>query len=375
LKALAKNKKYSNQSSSLEKVEKNSPIIFFFDVLFFAIRKLIFFKNNSDRVIIISLHRLGDTVFTIPAVKEIFKKYKNAKKVILCYHESKEIYKLVFNEEIKILEKHDLMFGNRIAGSEARKKLRRLSPEIIFDLTGTITSATLIFNSNAKEIIGMNERIFKNIYSSCIGRRKIPHLIDTYLDVAELVSSFERTNDVYQFAVSYGKIEKILIHPFSVHKAKEWNISKFICLAEKLSKNFFVELISPANFLPLDIKEDAVQKGIPISITKTIAELITQIKKCSIFISNDTGPLYIANLLGKPTFTIYGPTNPEFSLPFGEYHNYIQKKIKCSPEPGHQYCFTLAGTYCPAYECMNQLSVEEVYNQMQKFLDKLNPKK
>ena len=145
-------------------------------------------------------------------------------------------------------------------------------------------------------------------------------------------------------------------------------MEKFISLAEKLIDEYSVEIISPENVLPEDMKENIIRKGIPLSITKKMEELISKIKESSVFISNDTGPLYIANLLGKATFTIYGPTNPEFSIPFGNFHAYVQKKIECSPQPGHQYCYTLAGIYCPVYECMNQLSVEEVYNEVNKFL-------
>ncbi len=218
----------------------------------------------------------------------------------------------------------------------------------------------------------MNERIFEKLYTDYIRRRKIPHLIDTYLDVVGLITNFERTEDTYQYNTFVDGKGKILIHPFSVNKAKEWNLKKFISLAEKLSEEYDVELISPDNSLPIDIKEYIARERIPVSITKTMDELISKTKECSVFISNDTGPLYIANLLGKPTFTIYGPTNPEFSLPFGKYHHFIQKKIECSPEPGHQYCFTLAGIYCPVYECMNQLSVEEVYNEVTKFLTNIS---
>ncbi len=142
-----------------------------------------------------------------------------------------------------------------------------------------------------------------------------------------------------------------------------------------MKDDYSVEIISPENRLPEDIKENILQKNIPLSITETMEELISKIKESSVFISNDTGPLYIANLLGKATFTIYGPTNPEFSLPFGNYHAYIQKKIECSPEPGHQYCFTLAGVYCPLYECMNQLSLQEVYDSVKPFLNKIGIKK
>jgi ADP-heptose:LPS heptosyltransferase len=46
-------------------------------------------------VVIVSLHRLGDTVFTIPAVKEIIKHY-DKDIYIICYADSAIIYKEVF---------------------------------------------------------------------------------------------------------------------------------------------------------------------------------------------------------------------------------------------------------------------------------------
>jgi heptosyltransferase-2 len=91
-----------------------------------------------------------------------------------------------------------------------------------------------------------------------------------------------------------------------------------------------------------------------------------------LIVSNDTRIIYIASLLGKPTFTIYGPTNPEYSLPFGKYHRFIQKKIVCSPKPGEQYCYLEAGKKCPSFECMNQLTVEEVYEKLSNFIFEIN---
>jgi ADP-heptose:LPS heptosyltransferase len=86
--------------------------------------------------------------------------------------------------------------------------------------------------------------------------------------------------------------------------------------------------------------------------------------------------LQIAALLGKATFTIYGPTNPEFHLPFGKYHAYVQKNISCSPKKNEKFCFTDAGRDgCPSFECMNLLSVEEVIPRVMDFISRLNIKK
>jgi ADP-heptose:LPS heptosyltransferase len=98
--------------------------------------------------------------------------------------------------------------------------------------------------------------------------------------------------------------------------------------------------------------------------------LIIKIKECSAFIGNDSGPIYIASLLDKPTFTLFGPTNPEFSLSSGEHHRYIAKSLKCSPAKNTQYCFTQAGQNgCPAFECMNLLGLDEVNRCIRLFLE------
>ena len=61
-------------------------------------------------------------------------------------------------------------------------------------------------------------------------------------------------------------------------------------------------------------------------------ELISNIKKCSLIIGNDSGVIQIAASIGKPTFTIYGPTNPKFHLPLDneKYNRFSQHKINCT---------------------------------------------
>ncbi len=366
---------YTKKSEGIfSRIEKNpiwgKLVILFADFIFSLLRKISRSSNSKNgNLVIISFHRLGDTVFTIPAIREIFKHYENYNKKILCYPESKVIYELVFQDEILTLDKKIFKYG-RIAVSGARRYLKNLQPEIIFDLTCAINSASLIFNSKASQITGMNERIFKNIYSNYTEIRKKPHLIDLYLDVARLVMHIDNSPEVYEFEESFNPQNKILIHPFAFRPAKEWNFNKFISLACHLHQNFNVELIVPKDTLTEDAKEEVTKNGIPYTITETIQELIEKIKNCSLFISNDSGPLYIADLLGKATFTIYGPTNPDYSHPFGRAHTYIRKQIKCSPTDT-QYCYTLGGIYCPSYDCMNFLTVDEVSGKIDEFINKL----
>lgn len=130
-------------------------------------------------------------------------------------------------------------------------------------------------------------------------------------------------------------------------------------------------LILPVGSIKPDIISSMEQDGTKMIFTENIKSLITEIKKCKLFISNDSGPLQIAALLGKPTFCIYGPTNPLFHIPFGNYHSSIKKHLKCSPEK-EKYCFTFGGRYCPHYDCMKLISVDEVLEGILKLLKNID---
>jgi len=191
-----------------------------------------------------------------------------------------------------------------------------------------------------------------------------PDSIKTKFDVENEIS-------LQEFDNNFNMDGKILIHPFGGWAAKEWELEKFILLAEKLSLEYSVEIIAPPNLINSQLKQEVDKREISISEIKSITDLIEKIKECSVFIGNDSGPIYIANMLGKPTFTIYGPTNPDYSVPYGDDHDFIVKTIHCSPEKSKQYCYTKSGFVgCPAFKCMELMGVDEVYNKLLPFVQK-----
>lgn len=342
------------------------------NAILFLIRLLSSFtRNRSGNVVILSFHRLGDTVFTIPAVKEIFRYYDKGKVQILTYNECKSIYKVIINEKyIASFDKKEFKLNSRLASGKVRRILKKLQPEIIFDITGNFASAFLAAGSQAARITGMNHKYYKSVYSDYIQIRNIPDLMDRYLDIVEIVLPVDKHKKLKEFSPDFNKSDRILINPFAGWKAKEWNLNKFIRLAEELIKIHPVELICEEGQLPGFIHDELKLRNIPVIFTSTVEELIAEIKNCSLFIGNDTGPVHIANFLGKPTYVIFGPTSVEFPYIPNSYHKFIKKSLKCSPN-GTQYCFTKAGLFCPAYECMNQLTFEEVKSSVIDFINEL----
>jgi ADP-heptose:LPS heptosyltransferase len=324
-------------------------------------------QNNS--IAIISLHKLGDTVFTIPAIKE-FVTIEQAQLIIICFQHSEVIYRQVFDSiDYLILEQKEFKYNGRIASAAARKKLNKLSLDAIIDLTGSIVSASLIFSSNCNKICGINENYFKGIYNNFKTIRINPHQIDIYFDA---ISTFNNklTKDFNAYPIAYKHESPILIQPFAGWLAKEWNLNKFISLYYLISAQHKCFFILPKGSVKPDVLLELSQEKIGIIQCDSIETLITEIKNCSLFISNDSGPLQIAALLGKPTFCIYGPTNPAFHKPLGDYHKFINKTLKCSPT-SQKYCLADGGDSCPHHDCLNLLTVDDVFSRINKFIIEL----
>ena len=324
-------------------------------------------KKNTNNIVIVALHKLGDSIFTIPAIKNIL--HHHQKDIFLiCFAETIPIYKIVF-ESINFIEFNpdDFAFNNRIAKRKARKVLKKLNPLTVYDLTGTITSASLLFNSSAKEIIGINEPYYRPLYTKYYSIRTKPHIAEIYLDAIRQVIPiyFSGLDEIKNNDLG----EYILIHPFAGTESKEWGLKKFVGLAGSLDIRFDCLIVSPANKIPSDVIKEMEKKNIKFKETKTVDELIEIIKGCLLLIGNDSGPVHIANLLGKPTFTIYGPTNPDFHKPLKGINNYIYMEIPCSPKLNEKMCFTHGGMIgCPSFECMNNLTLDEVKKSVNEFI-------
>jgi heptosyltransferase II len=86
--------------------------------------------------------------------------------------------------------------------------------------------------------------------------------------------------------------------------------------------------------------------------TTTLAEFIEMAAACSLYLTNDSGPMHIASALGVPTAVIFGSTDHAATGPAGHRFAIIREPVECSP------CLLRE---CPIdHRCMTRVSVESV---------------
>ncbi len=328
--------------------------------------------GDSEKILVISLHKIGDTLFTIPTIRYLFENNKN-KLYVLCFENNAILFKKFVSAEINVitLKEDNFCFKNRFIKLNAIKKIKLNLYNEIIDLTGAINSTSILFFLNSNKKIGLTNRYFKEAYSKSIIKNENIHLIKMYFEVMTLIDKNAELEKYLKYPVNNKQITNIAINPFGGWLAKEWNLEKFVQMGKRLNEKYDITFIIDANRMNDFTKDSLNLSKCNIIISNSIEDLINTLSKFTLFIGNDSGPLYIAAMLGIPTFSIYGPTNPKFSLPLDGHHSFIQKIINCSPSENKQYCNTYGGQIgCNNFECMNQLSLDEVVSCIENFIYK-----
>lgn len=84
----------------------------------------------------------------------------------------------------------------------------------------------------------------------------------------------------------------------------------------------------------------------------SLRELLALIQQCSLFLTNDSGPMHAASALGIPLIALFGSTSDKTTGPYNG-GRVIHKHVSCSP------CYRRE---CPIdFRCMTGVSVDEVY--------------
>ncbi len=345
--------------------------------LLYVFNKTIFYtlkKNKkSEKIAVLCLQKIGDTIFTIPSIRYLNKKF-GAKLVVICFEDTEILLKKFVDEKLETvcLSRDDIGYKENLVKFRRLKKIRLRNYQQIYDLTGNIVSFSVLFRLFSERIYGINDRFYSIFFNKFTVKEKDDKLTDLFFKVIHLIDDNAKI-DLFS-AQPIKDISKIniILNPFGGWAAKEWNFEKFIKLYNLLRKDFEVLInIDSSHNKPI-YTEPFKQNNIKYVVSHNLLELISFLNDYTFFIGNDSGPLYIAAMLGIPTLTIYGPTNPMHSMPKEIYHTYIRKEIKCSPQGNEQYCHTSAGRFnCPKFDCMDSLTVEEVYKHFIDFSKKI----
>lgn len=189
-------------------------------------------------------------------------------------------------------------------------------------------------------------------------------------------------NEIEKYKFIIGVFPFGGINPGTEMDIKRWGIKNYLQLVKLLSEQYKDSLI--IIFEGSQKNEKIKETDLPDNVSVEFE--FDFISICNIFISGDTGPLYIAAGFDIPTLSLFGPSSPKLLAPLSyedgkSFHKHIWKKPECSPcytpvtsiDKSNKKYWKGDSFVCNTgtHECIKEISVDEVFNKIKEMVNQL----
>ena len=328
------------------------------------------------RILVVKLRAVGDVLLSTVVTRNLRLAYPSAQIDYLTESPSREVLKgNQFLDDVLVYDRKSM------SGLGLIQAVRRRQYDVVIDLFGNPRTALLTRLSGARQRVGFRFRgrtYAYNIVAEPRGNRV--HNTQFNLDALEALGVAIQDRSIYfsYSADDAGYVDSFLppgfvrgsfvvcINSGGGWYTKRWGLDRFAALADRLVDEYKARIVLPwgPGQLPeaQEISRMMVREAF-IPPATTLCQLGALLKRCTIVISNDSGPMHIAAAVGTPVLGIYGPTDPLLQGPYGDNHIIVRNE--------ELECLTCNLTSCPiGHPCMIGLSVETVMQGVRKLLAK-----
>ena len=148
--------------------------------------------------------------------------------------------------------------------------------------------------------------------------------------------------------------------------AKQWFPERFARVARRLIRAYGAKLVFVGGPSEVDVADKVLGltgEGTNLSGRTDVMQLAAVIRASRILLTNDTGPMHVADAVGTPIVAVFGPTDSVTTPPFSKRYTIVRKEMDCSP------CLKRE---CPLghHNCMKKVQPDEVFEACGEWLDR-----
>lgn len=318
-------------------------------------------------VLVRSPNWLGDACMAVPAVRAIKAGRPDLYLVVLAPGKLAEFWRAVPGVDGVIAREG----GEGVARVAA--KIRAAGPwdaGILFP--NSVRSVLEMRWGGVPHVVGYGGRGRSWLLHQEVPRKEVagwpPHHIESYLQIAHRIGA--DCGDALLFEPLPGrkdhrgegaaaKVRIGVCFGAEYGPAKRWPLERFAEAARQVTegagRDVVWVLVGVAGEREDSQRLEEAMSGLEVEnlVGRTsLSELIDVLRGCDLLLSNDTGTMHLAALLGVPVVAVFGSTEPTWTRPMGRQHVIVREKVECSP------CFLRE---CPLdFRCMNSITSERV---------------
>ena len=322
-------------------------------------------KLKPFRMLIRSSNWLGDAVMSVPAVRAIKRGRPDAHVTILAPQNIAPMWKLISEvDEVLSLPGKSLFAATRLIARQPKFDVAILFPN------------SLRVALEARRIprkVGYRGHARAWLLNQIVRESKRPrppehHAIRFLRIAADCGADVDLDAKIDNFALpqtTNGKHDTLGLCPGAEYgPAKRWLPERFAEVATEISARTKAKWRLFGTNRDKNISETIATtlEGNCIDRTgqTTMEELISELSNCRALLTNDTGTMHLAALLGVPVVAVFGSTEPALTGPLGNRHKIVRHHVECSP------CFLRE---CPIdFRCMKEVTSQQVIEAMMSIL-------
>lgn len=230
------------------------------------------------------------------------------------------------------------------------RAMRAASYDWVIDLQGLARSALFAWLADGAFTVGLElEREGAHLaYDLAVPRPKdTPHAADWYLAVARALGI--PVHDQFDWLPPRAEAAALAetkwprngsrwlgINPGARWDNKRWPAEHFAELVRQLAArdaSFRFALFGSSGDWSLaeTILRAAPDRCVNFAGRTTLPELIELLRRCELLVTNDTGPMHLAAALRKPVVSLFGPTRPDQTGPYGQEAFALRHPLPCAP--------------------------------------------
>lgn len=370
------------------------------------------FNRKNKKILFIRLSALGDVIHTLPAFSLLARKRPEYE-----LHWLVEPLAAPIVENNRYVDKTRVLPRNKLRGSESLRGINRIKElrrflgdldtpdyDLSLDIHGILKSALPLKFAHGDISYGRcdggeGSRLFYRRYLRFFREVEIRHKVEENL---ELMASVLGCNVPEGKNVEYGletppnwwrdvpaELREIsgipaaagddpalkcvgIVHPLSSWMSKNWLMERYRILIKKLLHEGLGIILSGSpdqrsrleGIVKSIQEEDYPGKLFNAAGTIDLIQLYGILNEVDFFLGADTGPMHLAAAAETCVAAIMGPTDPEVYGPYCEISSVIRIE--------ELDCLACGSKGCPAghHRCMQELTVERVYQELSDLLQK-----
>lgn len=326
-------------------------------------------------ILIIKPSSIGDVVHTLPIWKLLHRQYPQAKITWLIAPACAGMVEGLPGLEVLRFERK--RWGQAWRSVPAmrdllafQRTLRERRFDLVIDVQGLFRSGWFAWQTKAPIRVGFAAaRELAWVFYT----RRVPvetpeqHAIGRYLKLLEAIGC--PTSPVeFEFPVTASDEQRVdallaglgrfaVLCPGANWLTKRWPVERFAELVKPLRERFGLASVIAGGAGDRDLGEQ-IPGAVNLCGQTSLMQLVVLLRRAALAITNDSGPMHIAAALNRPLVSLFGPTNPIRTGPFGHEQSVVRANIDCSP------CYS---RNCSRNQkCLRELGIEAVLRKAER---------